>query len=257
MRADVAIPYSALFGFALVLTRMAGVFTFVPLPGAQAGPSLPRIILAVSTALALSSRWPPVDSSALTPALLASLILAEAAIGILIGLAVGVVSDTFAMAAQIMSLQSGYSYASTIDPTSQADSQVLVIAAQLLAGLLFFAVGLDRVVIRSLAVSLDTLPPGTLVATRGVSEIVVNLLATIFSTGLRIALPVVALLAMVDIALALLGRISAQVQVVTLTFPIKMLLGLFILAALMVSFPKLYESTASQALATVHQAVAR
>ena len=47
-----------------------------------------------------------------------------------------------------------------------------------------------------------------------------------FSVGLRLALPVVALLVMVDVALALLGRLNPQLQLLSLAFPVKMLTAL-------------------------------
>ena len=51
--------------------------------------------------------------------------------------------------------QAGYAYASTIDPNTEADSGVLLVFAQLMAGMLFFALGLDREVLRLFAQSLD------------------------------------------------------------------------------------------------------
>ena len=66
------------------------------------------------------------------------------------------------MGAQIISLQAGYSFATTIDPTSGADSGVLLTIAQIAAGLLFFATGLDRQILLIFAQSLTTHPPGHL-----------------------------------------------------------------------------------------------
>ena len=48
------------------------------------------------------------------------------------------------MAAQILSLNAGFSFAQTIDPTTQAQSGVLVVFAQLAGGMVFLALGLDR-----------------------------------------------------------------------------------------------------------------
>ena len=50
----------------------------------------------------------------------------EAALGLAIGLALAIVLEVFQMAAQVVSLQAGFGYASTIDPTSGADSTVLL-----------------------------------------------------------------------------------------------------------------------------------
>src|SRR6202020_822903 len=90
-------------------------------------------------------------------------IAAEAAIGIAIGVAVSIVIESFVVAAQILGLQAGYAYASTIDPNTQADSGILLVFAQLAAGMLFFALGLDREVLRLFAQSLDKVPVGTYV----------------------------------------------------------------------------------------------
>ena len=115
-------------------------------------------------------------------------------------------------------------------PTREADSGVLLVFAQLMGGMLFFAMGLDREVLRLFAQTLETIPAG----------------ATLFSPasaerddppGRRsvlvrraLALPVVALLLMVDVALALLGRLNAQLQLLTLAFPLKMLTALLVLS---------------------------
>ena len=70
------------------------------------------------------------------------------------------------MAAQVMSLQAGYAFASTFDPNTQADSPVLVVFIQIAAGLLFFATGLDREVLHVFARSMETYPAGSFVLTR-------------------------------------------------------------------------------------------
>ena len=93
--------------------------------------------------------------------------LSEAALGIGIGLAVSFVLEGIGVAAQVMGLQAGYAFASTIDPNTQADSGILVVFSQLVASLLFFAMGLDREVLRIFAASLVTVPAGSFVLTGG------------------------------------------------------------------------------------------
>ena len=67
--------------------------------------------------------------------------------GLAVGLAVAFLTEGFQMGAQIISLQAGYSFATTIDPNSGADSTVLITISQLAAGLLFFATGMDRLML--------------------------------------------------------------------------------------------------------------
>ena len=117
--------------------------------------------LSASITLALLPLWPVIPSAGLSFGTLVGWLLAEAGLGIGVGLAVAFLAEIFQMGAQIISLQAGYSFASTIDPTSGADSSVLLSIAQTTAGLLFFATGLDRQVLLAFAHSLRVHPPGT------------------------------------------------------------------------------------------------
>ena len=78
--------------------------------------------------------------------------MAEAAIGVAIGLAAATVLEVTTFAAQMLGMPAGYGYAQTIDPNSEADSGILQVVAQLMAGMLFFAMGMDGQVLRLIAV---------------------------------------------------------------------------------------------------------
>lgn len=251
MRAELVFSLDGLLGFLLTLARVAGAFVFVPLPGFRSGPEIARIVLALSLTLALLPAWPRVDAAAFEIGRFSGWLICEAALGIAVGLAVGFLTECFVMAAQIMGLQGGYAYASMIDPNTQADSGVLLIVAQLGAGLLFFASGLDREVIRTFALSLESWPPGSFMVSRSAAETIARLGGAMFSTGLRLALPVVALLMMIDLALALLGRLNAHLQMLTLAFPVKMLATLGLLAWMAVLFPIVYRGAEGHTLSAI------
>jgi flagellar biosynthetic protein FliR len=181
----------------------------------------------------------------------------EAALGIGIGLSVAFVTEAFAVGAQVMSLQSGYGFATTFDPNSQADSGVVVVFMQIASGLLFFTTGLDREIIRVFARSLETFPAGSFVLTRGAATQVLTLGSTIFSTGLRLALPIIAVMIMIDISLALLGRVNAQLHLTAVAFPVKMLIFLTMLGWLAMLFPVLYRAQSGAALTIMRGLIAR
>jgi flagellar biosynthetic protein FliR len=78
-----------------------------------------------------------------------------------------------------------------------------------------------------------------------------------FSTGLRLALPVVAILVLVDVSLALLGRINSQLQLLTVAFPIKMMVGLFVLSWVAMLLPTLFRTDAAITLAAIRNLAGR
>jgi flagellar biosynthetic protein FliR len=244
MRGDLAVSIPLLAGFLLTLVRVSGVFVFVPIPGASSTLGPARVILSIGITIALFSHWPMV---AATPTIYAFLmwITLEAALGVGIGLAVAFVMESFSVGAQIMGLQAGYAFASTVDPNTQADSTVLVVLSQVAAGLLFFVTGLDHEIIRILAHSLDTYSAGSFVLSRGAAEQMLLIGSTMFSTGLRLALPMIAILVMLDISLALLGRVNAQLQLLHISFPVKMAVALGLLGALLMMFPTIFRISAT------------
>jgi flagellar biosynthesis protein FliR len=246
---------STLLGFLLTLVRVTGVFVFLPIPGISGTLQPARIMLALGITVALFPEWPRVTAEP-SAGLLLMWIVTEATLGIGIGLAVGFVAEAFAVGAQVLGLQAGYAFAATVDPNTQADSTVLVIFSQLATGLLFFATGLYRDVLRVFARSLELYPAGAFMLSRGAASEILLLGATMFTTGLRLALPMVTVLLMVDISLALLGRVNAQLQLLHLAFPIKMMLGLAVLGWLALLFPALYRIGAVNALTAAGRLIA-
>lgn len=251
MHTEFTLPLSAVFGFLLVLARVSGVIAMVPIPGLSAGPQMSRIVLAVALTGALLPVWPapPVDTP--VPAQLIGWIGAEVAFGLTIGVAVAFLLEGVQMAAQIIGLQAGYSFASTIDPSTQADTTTLQVMAQLLAGSLFFTFGLDRQVIGILARGFQSIPPGSYSLNRPVAEVIARLASGIFSTGLRLALPVLALMILLDIAFAVLGRVQAQLQLLSLTFAAKMLVALAFLSSVLSLYPAVFKQAATAAFSVL------
>jgi flagellar biosynthetic protein FliR len=256
MRSELVLNISTLLGFLLTLARVAGVFVFVPLPGVSSTLAPARVILSMGITFALFPLWPhaAADPSA---GQFVMWILAEASLGIGIGLAVAFVAESFAIGAQIMGLQAGYSFASTIDPNTQADSTVMVVFSQLGSGLLFFATGLHRETIRVFARSLETYPAGSFMLSRSAGLQILAIGSTMFSTGLRLALPMVAVLMMVDISIALLGRVNSQLQLLHISFPVKMTVGLVLLGWLTLLFPPLFRAGAESTFSAARGLITR
>ena len=218
---------------------VAGAFVFVPWPGVRGVPEPVRAMFVLGFTLALRPCWPAIGSPELTPGSLAAGAVMEAGVGMAIGVPVAILLESFTLAAQILGLQAGYAYSSTIDPNTEADSGVLLVFAQLMAGLLFFALGLDRQMLRLFAESLEKVPLGAYRAGLPAAEVLIRLGSRLFVLGVRLALPVVALMLLIDVALALLGRLNQQLQLLSLAFPAKMLAALAVLTWTMAAFPRL------------------
>ena len=250
MQSDLIIPLALLHGFALTLFRLAGIFAFLPLPGQHSGTPAARMVLALAVTMSLASRWPELDGTAGLSTLLVWCV-AEAVLGIITGLAVATVAEAFLLGAQFLSLPAGYAYASTFDPNTNADSGILLIFAQLLTSVLFFATGFDRLILRAFADSLVTCPPGTFSTHAGMVPEIIRLGTGMFVLAVRLALPIAGFLLLVDLALGILGRINPHIQIINLSFPIKMLVALVMLALTIGITPRLYMEQSTRVLTTI------
>ncbi|MEP6961542.1 MAG: flagellar biosynthetic protein FliR [Acidobacteriota bacterium] len=246
------LPLSTMFAFLLVLARVSGLVAFFPMPAFRSAPAIVRVVLAVAISLALFPLWPHLPNTLPTIAQLIGWAFSESAFGLAIGLAVAFLLEGFQVAMQVVGLQAGYGYSLTIDPTSQSDSGVLQVIFMLATGWLFFLLGFDREILRVLAASFERFPAGSLLKGGGPSAAsldgVMHLGSSMLITGVRLALPVVALLLLIDLALALIGRMQPQLQLLSLAFPAKMLATLAILAALAPMFPRLFATTAARTM---------
>lgn len=234
--------YATLFGFLFALARISGVFAFMPLAIFPATPPTARIVLSVALTLMLRSEWRPPAGVENSLARIVAGISGEMALGLAIGVSLAVVIEAFKMSAQAVSLPAGLGYASTIDPASGADSTVLLTIAELAAGLFFFVSGADRLFIKALAESLRLCPPESFTLHKSWTPAMIQFSASIFTVGLRLAAPVIALLLLGDASLAVLSRTQPQLHVVHLTMPLKLAATMLILAITIGLQPGLFES---------------
>ncbi|MBL0159825.1 MAG: flagellar biosynthetic protein FliR [Bryobacterales bacterium] len=252
MPGDAAINTGTLLSFLVVLARVSGIFAFISFPGMRQGPEPIRAFFALSFTIALMPLWPVLPNASPSLGQFTGWLLSEAAFGIAIGLSLAVVTEVFLLTAQLLSLQSGLSYASAVDPTSTADSGALTLVANLAAGLLVFSTGLHRQIILAIAHSLELLPPGAYMVQSQTAIQIFHFAGTIFGTGLRLAMPVMAFLLMLDLGLALMGRLSPGLGLFTLAFPLKIILTLFICSELLTLFPRIFERLAKLCLSLVN-----
>lgn len=245
------LPLATITAFLLVLARVAGVVAFFPIPAFRSAPAQVRIALAVIVTIALFPVWPQLPNSVPAIGRLMIWAFSEAGLGLAIGLAVLFLLEGFQLAMQIIGLQAGYGYALTVDPTSQADSSTLQVLFALATGWLFLALEFDREMIRVLAASFERFPAGAWAPSAASLDGIIRLGGSMLVTGVRLALPVTALLLLIDIAIALLGRMQQQLQLLSLAFPVKMLAALVLLAALAPVMARIFSSSAERTFGTI------
>lgn len=227
---NVSPAWSANFMF--VFARLSAAIVATPLLGARGVPPQAKIGLALLLSLiVLPLHRGPVEAAPTNLLVFASIVGSEVLVGLAIGVATMLVLQALEMGASLVGLQIGFTFGELIDPLTGGQSGVMEQFYRLLATLVFFAVNGHYLVIGGLVRTFEVVPAGTADLTLIAGERVIPFFAALFVVGLRVALPVTAALILTDLAMGIVGRAVPQMNVLVVGMPVKIGVGLFMLAA--------------------------
>jgi flagellar biosynthesis protein FliR len=221
--------------FFLVFTRVTSMLVVAPMFSYQAIPVAVKVAAGAFIALVLTpvlaARTAPVD-----PALPVLVIAAlkEAATGLLIGFAASLLFAGIRSAGEIIAFDIGFSAANVFDPENGTQNPVLGEALYLFTMLIFLCINGHHFLLDAVRLSYETVPPGGAFAGVPAARGLVSLGGMVFVVAVKFAAPVMVSLFLTNVALAILSRVMPQMNIFTVSFPLKIGAGL---AAIMVSIP--------------------
>jgi flagellar biosynthetic protein FliR len=226
------LPAADIAVFGLVLARVSGLLIAAPIFGAQQLPAHSKIGLA----LVISLIFTPMQAgraSLIPPGDVAYAILAgrEALIGLSVGFAVALIFTGIQMGSRLVGVQMGFGLGGVINPNSGVDGGVMDAFYSVLATVIFLTANGHHAVLAALARTFD-LSPIADAQFPAVNPIqVMALIQQVFVVALRIALPVTGALLLADVGLGMIGRAAPQMQVIVVGAPVKIMVGVILLAA--------------------------
>jgi flagellar biosynthetic protein FliR len=231
--------------FALLLLRPGMVVMLAPGLGGRQIPAMAKVALTVMAAIALTPTvaLPEVASSGL-----AVVILREILVGMSLAFVVQVLVAGAEFAGHLSSYQIGFSYGATIDPASGVRSTMLVSLYGMLATLAFLGVNGHHALLRALAQSYERVPIGAVQVDGSIVSAVTDMLAMLFVVGVRLAAPVLIVLLIVEVAIGLISRAAPSLNFMVIGYPVRIIVGLFVVAALIYTVPRVTESMIERAL---------
>ena len=186
--------------------------------------------LAVTLAIAPSlAEFPAIDPVSAAGLLV---IAQQIMIGFAMGFSMRLVFSAIDLAGNSISMQMGLGFATAYDPQSASQTGVLSELLGMISLLLFVGVNGHLMVLATLAHSFTVIPIGTFPAPESWLN-VARAVGFVFSSGLLLALPIVTILLITNIALGILGRVAPQLNLMAIGFPITITLGF---SAIYVSF---------------------
>lgn len=218
-----------LISFIWPLTRILGLIMLAPVFAHTSVPRRVKIGLGVFIALIIAPTLPPMPDVGLGSWQGLLILIQQLLIGMAIGFIMRVVFAAIEAASEIVGLQMGLGFASFFDPQSAGQTLVISQFFNLLATLLFLAVNAHLLLLGVLAESFKNLPISAQpLATAGFFNVAAYG-STVFSVGLQLALPLIAILLMTNLALGILTRSAPQLNIFAIGFPITLGVGLIAL----------------------------
>jgi len=211
------------------MLRIGGFIATAPLVSASAVPARVRIAMTLALVVLIAPLAPqPVNLSIFSGSgFLAA--IQEMLIGVAIGMVVQMAFEALTLAGQTAAMTMGLGFATLVDPQHGANTTVVGQLFMVFATLIYLAVNGHLVLLGALANSFQTLPIGAPNIDKNFLWAVATWGASIFETGLLIALPAVIALVIVNMALGVVTRAAPQLNLFGVGFPITMMAGYFVL----------------------------
>jgi flagellar biosynthesis protein FliR len=224
----------------LVLVRVSGMVAFAPFFSSTALPLRVKAVFCGAVAYLLAPLVAALPRA--QPEISFSALLGELAVGLVYGLLLTLLSEMLVFAGQIAGFQFSFSLVNLLDPSSPIQTPLLGDLIQLLGTLVLLAAGLDRILLASLVRSFRAAPLGAFALAPPTALAIVRAAAGIFLAAVELAAPVLAATLLVEVSVALLGKLSPQLPVMAVAVPLKTLTGFVVLAGSLALWPRFIEA---------------
>lgn len=215
--------------FVMALTRIAPLFLIAPVFSSRQIPTQVKTVIAVALAIGLTPSAVPEEPLDGGTFALLGMLGVELLVGFAIAFSLAAVTAALEVAGTLLDFGIGFSFGAQIDPVSGNQNAVLARLYGLIGVIVFLAIGGDEWVIRGIARSYELVPvgqsPDVMLLIAGADKT----FASIFTSALQIAAPVLLALTLADVGFGLLTRVVPQLNVFAVGLPVKVIVGMILI----------------------------
>jgi len=231
---------SFLSAMTLALVRVSGMVAFAPFFSSTSLSPRTKAVFVGAVAYLLAPLVATLPNAHVSISF--SALVGELSVGLVYGLTLTLLNEMLLFAGQIVGAQFSFSMVNLLDPTSNIQTPLMGDLFQLMGTLVVITAGLDRILLASLVRSFRVVPIGSFVFAPTSAMAIVRASGGIFLAGVELAAPVLAATMLVEVAVSLLGKLSPQLPVMSLTVPIKTLTGFALLTGSLALWPRFIEA---------------
>ncbi len=248
MNGDPVAPWVPwIFSYFLVLFRVSFFLLFMPLVGTIVPFTIKAAMsLVLSLILVFTLPQPLSPPAEVYQALL--LLAPEALLGFSLALLLRFIFAGIQLGGELVGMQIGFGMAQVIDPVTGVQAPVLAQLTYVLAFLLFLVFNLHHPFFWALGEGLRHLPPGSLSLRPELFFWLVSKGVSVFVIALKILAPRLAFMFLVQLALGVVSRFVPQINIMIVSFPLTVGLGLLFFGLALVLVPKVLSPALAQAI---------
>jgi flagellar biosynthetic protein FliR len=206
--------------------RVLSLFTTAPVLSQRNVPLRARVGLAFLITVCAQASLPAMPAIALDSSVAVLVVIQQVLIGVTLGFAARIVFAAIEFAGELVGLQMGLNYAGFFDPTSGSQGTAVGSFFGTTVSWLFIIINGHLLLIMALVQSFHAFPvgPEPFAFLRALQPQVWG--AEIFKLGLWTALPMITMLLFVNLVLGVISRVSQQMNIFAIGFPITLGIGL-------------------------------
>lgn len=218
--------------FLLVLFRLTGIFIFGPMFAGATIPMRIKAMLALTLAFCIYPLVPVSPNLPLSISTLAFAVSGEMLIGAVIGYGANLPLLAVQLGGVMMGQQLGLGLAQVLNPSFDEQSDVLGQVLFLTALTIFLSLDGHHAMIGALVGSFASIPLGGYMPDMSMLSVVTGLLDAMFALAVKVAAPLLCLVFLETVAMGFVARTVPQLNLLSLGFPLRILVGLGLIAML-------------------------
>ncbi len=214
-----------LLAFVWPMIRLSGLLMVMPAVASSFVPVQARVLIAVGVGLMITPLVETPDLGQFPNLEIALLIGRELLLGLTMGFALKLVLDAVLLGGQSIAMSMGLGFAVFIDRARGVNVPVLGQFFLVLGTLIFLALDGHLHAIELLVRSFQTIPIGSQSSSQPIVSELLAFSGIIFTGAVKIALPAVTALLVVNIAFGVMSRAAPTLNLFAVGFPVSLLFG--------------------------------
>lgn len=217
--------------FLLIFTRVSCFVFTAPFFSMKNTPANVRIGISFFTSVLLYQVLTPAEAVVYSSVLeYVIIVMKEAVVGLLIGLAASICTSIVNFAGSIADMEVGLSMVTLMDPTSRENTSITGVMYQYSLMLMMIVTGLYRYLFGALADTFSLIPVNRAVfRSDALLSSMLEFLGDYVVIGFRIVLPVFCTILLLNAVLGVLAKVSPQMNMFAVGIQMKILVGLSVL----------------------------